>query len=286
VQALLGMVAGGGAGGGGSAAAQLQDIAQGVPKPVAAMLQAVTQSSSQVTSSGATQQLSDAWGSKVVPLCQDAFNRYPFVDSAQDVPQDDFAHLLGPGGLMDQFFDQYLKPLVDTSQKPWRWQSSDHTKLGLGAASLTEFERAADIRDALFQGGGKIEVKFQLMPLRMDPGLSQISIEIGSGERMAYAQGPLVETRMQWPAADGATQMRVTMTPSGGGQATVTENSGPWSLLRMLDAAQITKSGAMDVVDITFSSPAGKAYFKLTAGSVHNPFTLPALRTFRCPAKL
>ena len=83
------------------------EIAQSVPKPVAAMLQTVSQSSAQVTASGASSSLADAWRSKVLPLCQAAFNRYPFIaGSAQDVPLDDFTHLLGPGGLMDQFFDQ------------------------------------------------------------------------------------------------------------------------------------------------------------------------------------
>ena len=98
----------------------------------------------QVTASGASAELSDAWRSKVLPLCQAAFNRYPFVaGSTQDVPLDDFVHLLGPGGLMDQFFDQYLKPFVDNSQTPWKWQSADHTHARPVAGALVEFQRAA-----------------------------------------------------------------------------------------------------------------------------------------------
>ena len=288
-QALLGMVAGGGGGGGGSAAAQLADISQSVPKPVAAMLQAVSQSSSAVTASGASQQLSDAWGSKVLPLCQDAFNRYPFIaGSAQDVPLDDFTRLLGPNGLMDQFFDQYLKPFVDTSQKPWRWQAGDHTKLGLSAGSLAEFQQAADIRDALFPtGAAQVSVKFDVVPVQLDPGLAQVSLEIGGGQRMTYAHGPIESKAMQWPGGDGTTLVRLTMTPATGGQqAPVTENSGPWALLRLLDAGHVTPSGQLDKVRITFTSPAGNAVFDLVAHSVHNPFTLTALRAFRCPAKL
>ncbi len=291
-QRLLDMAAGGGGAGGGGAGggsptAQLQDISQSVPKPVAAMLQTVSQSSSQVTASGASQQLQDAWASEVYPLCQDAFNRYPLVkDSAQDVPLDDFANLLGPNGRMDKFFDHWLKSIVDTTQKPWRWQAGDHAKLGLAPDSLTEFQRAADIRDALFPGGGaQISVKFQLVPVQLDPGVSQISIEIG-GQRMTYAHGPIEATAMQWPGSNGSTQVRLIMTPSGTGQATVTENSGPWALLHLLDAAHITPSGQPDKFHVIFTSPAGSAEFELNANSVRNPFTLTALRAFRCPAKL
>ena len=44
------------------------------------------------------------------------------------MPLDDFVRLLGPGGLIDQFFDQYLKPFVDTTQTPWQWQSADQRR--------------------------------------------------------------------------------------------------------------------------------------------------------------
>jgi type VI secretion system protein ImpL len=287
--ALLGMISGGGGGGGGAAGAesQLQQIAQSVPKPVAAMLQTVSQSSSQVTATGASSELMDAWRSKVVPLCQAAFNRYPFIaGSPQDVPLDDFTHLLGPGGLMDQFFDQYLKPFVDVTSAPWKWQSADHTKLGLSPDALSEFEHAADIRDALFAAGGsKIQVKFQLVPVSLDPGLGQVSVEIG-GQTLTYAHGPVQPMMMQWPGTGENTQTRLTMTPANGGQATIIENDDPWSLLRLLDAGKVSSTGQPDRFRVTFTSPDGKAVFDLNASSVRNPFSLSALRAFRCPANL
>ena len=281
--ALLSMV-GGGAGG---AATALADAAQGVPKPVADMLKTVSASSSAVTSNGATAQLQDAWRSKVLPLCQAAFNRYPFIaGSAQDVPLDDFVHLLGPGGLMDQFFDQNLKNVVDTTQTPWRWQAGGSAKLGLSPDAVSEFQRASEIRDALFPTGGTtISVKFQLVPISLDAGLAQVSIEAG-GARLTYAHGPIEPTALQWPGSNGATQVRATLTPAGGGAATVLEENGPWALLRLLDAARVTPSGQPDKFRIAFTTPSGSAVFELDANSVRNPFTMSSLRAFRCPAKL
>jgi type VI secretion system protein ImpL len=278
--------AGAAGGGGGGAATQLTAAAAGAPKPVADMLAAVSQSSTQVTASGASAQLQDAWKSKVLPLCQAAFNRYPFiVGSSQDVPLDDFVHLLGPGGLMDQFFDQNLKPFVDNTQTPWKWQSADHTKLGLSDGALTEFQRAAEIRDALFPTGGQVvSIKFQLVPVSLDPGLAQVSIEVG-GARMTYAHGPIEPTAMVWPGSDGKTQVRFTATPASGA-ATVTEENGPWALLRLLDVAHVTPSDQPDKFRITFATPSGNAVFELDAASVHNPFSMVALRAFRCPAQL
>jgi type VI secretion system protein ImpL len=283
-QALLSQLS---SGGGAAASQQLQDAGKGAPKAVAAMLSTVAQSNSQVTASGADDELGGAWRSKVLPLCQAAFNRYPFVaGSAQDVPVDDFVHLLGPGGLMDQFFDQYLKNFVDNTVTPWKWQAGGDVKLGLSNAALTEFQRAADIRDGLFPTGGQqIAVKFQLVPIDLAAGLSQVSVDIG-GQRLTYAHGPVQPQAFQWPGPKGETLVRVTLTPADGGAATVIERDDPWSLLRLMDAGRVTSSGQPDKFQVAFSAPAGSANFSLTASSVRNPFTLSALRSFRCPPKL
>ena len=191
-QALLAAAAGAGGGGGGAAGAtaQLKTLAAGLPKPIAGMLQTVSQSGAAVASSGASAELSDAWRSKVLPLCTAAFDRYPFVaGSAADVPLDDFTHLLGPGGLIDTFFNENLKALVDTSTTPWRWQASDHANLGLSPNTLVQFQRAAEIRDALFASGAQMQVKFQLLPVSLDPKLAKITLDI-AGQTMTYDHGP------------------------------------------------------------------------------------------------
>ena len=83
-QALVGMVGGGAASGAAARPAQqLQDLARTVPPAIAPMLQTVSTSAAQVTARGASQELSDAWRSKVVPLCETALNRYPLVARKQ-----------------------------------------------------------------------------------------------------------------------------------------------------------------------------------------------------------
>src|SRR5262249_30643930 len=152
---------------------------------------------------------------------------------------------------------------------------------------LVEFERAAQIRDALFSGGKEMNVRFQLVPVSLDPQLASISLDI-AGQTLTWAHGPPEQARFQWPGQGGKTLVRVTMTPgsggvggAGGGQ--VTEKDGPWALLRLLDAAKLTPSGQPDKFRIAFTGGGGTAVFDLNASSVNNPFTLSALRSFRCP---
>ncbi len=284
-QAVLNQVQGGGAGGA-NAAQQLQESARNMPPAVAAIMQNVASNANQVVNQGAGQELANAWRSQVYPLCEAAFNRYPLVAaSASDVPVDDFASLLAPGGMMDQFFAKYLNPFVDKSARPWKWASADRIPAGLSPASLAEFERAAQIRDALFGSSKEITVRFQLVPVTLDPQVAQITIDI-AGQTLTWNHGPPEQARFTWPGGGGKTLIRVTMTPGGGGAATIIEKDGPWSLLRVLDAARITPSGQPDKFRIAFSGGGGVATFELNASSVNNPFTMAALRSFRCPAKL
>jgi type VI secretion system protein ImpL len=287
-QALLGVVGTSGSGGGQAAAAQqLKDLAKDLPGPVAGMLQSVSASTTAVATGGASKELDTAWKSKVLPLCTEAFfNRYPFVaGSTLDVPIDDFTHLLGPGGLEDTFFNDNLKSLVDTSVKPWKWQAANQSQLQLQPGTLVQLERADQIRQSLFTDGQNIAVKFQLVPVSLDAGVGQITLEIG-GQTLTYNHGPAESSQFRWPGANGKTLVRVTMTPAAGGNATMSQQDGPWALLRMMDTIRVIPSGQPDRFRLVFSSPAGAATFELNASSVRNPFTLDALRAFRCPPSL
>lgn len=149
-----------------------------------------------------------------------------------------------------------------------------------------QFQRASEIRDALFpDGGNQILVKFQLVPTTLDPGLAEVTVDVG-GQRDSYAHGPVEPMALQWPGPKGETLVRVTLVPAAGGAAKVIEEHGPWSLLRLLDNATLTPSGQPDKFSIAFGAAAGHAVFDLDASSVRNPFTLSSLRAFRCPAKL
>ena len=285
-QALVGLI-GGGAANGGTPSQQLQELARTAPPSIAPMLTTVATSAAQVTSGGASRELSDAWRSKVAPLCEVALARYPLVRaSATDVQLDDFNQLLGPGGQVQKFFDQYLKPFVDTSQHPWKWQSAERTPLGLSPGSLGTFELANDIRDSLYPNGANtLQVRFQLTPVNLDPGVGQISLDIG-GKRLTDNHGPTEPTQFQWPGPDGQTPVRVTMTPAAGGNADVHDFTGPWALLRMLDSAKISPTNQPDKFRVQFSGGGGTSTMDLIANSVRNPFNLTALRSYRCPAKL
>ena len=282
-QALLGQAAGNT---GNSLAAQLDTIGKSMPPAVASMVRTVSQSSSAVTTTGAKQNIQDAWASKVLPLCEAALkDRYPlYAQSTVDVPMDDFIRLMSPGGLMAQFFDDYLKPFVDTTQKPWKWNGADNNQLGLTANTLLQFQLASEIRAGLFgPSGDSVALKFEIAPVNLDPGVGQVTLD-ADGQELTYAHGPIQPMRMQWPGPAGRNVVRLTFSPVSGGPGNTTRE-GPWALFRLLDTGKAS-STQTDRVTYTFNGAGGAAAFMFTASSVVNAFTLPALHQFRCPATL
>ncbi len=144
----------------------------------------------------------------MLPLCQAALtNRYPLVSSSQtDVPMDDFVRLMAPGGLIDGFFNDYLKPFVDTTQTPWKWNSVDNNQLGLSANTLTQFELASQIRNALFPGGGTaVSVKFEISPTTLDDGVGSVSLDL-DGQDVTYSHGPISPAGVHGPGRPAATR--------------------------------------------------------------------------------
>lgn len=276
-----------GAQGGGGAAKKLLSAATRMPQPARDWAIALARSSSTITVSGARSQLNASWQAGILPLCKKALNnRYPiFKGGSADVTLNDFSRLFAPGGLIDAYFNTNLRPFVDTSTKPWRWQRVDNVDLGISLSVLAEFEKAAEIRDSLFATGGSMPaVSFEIIPVDLDASSTQVLLEI-EGQTVTYNHGPPRSVRLRWPGS-GPQQVRVTFSPPVAGTPTTIKKDGPWAWFRLLDEAQVTRSSLSDRFNVTFQVGGRSATFELRANSVNNPFSLASLERFRCPASL
>jgi len=232
--------------------------------------------------------LNALWTASVVPFCVSALdNRYPaFKSASNEVTLDDFAHLLGKGGLVDSFFDANLRPYVDMSKNPWVWQKLNNTELGIPQAALTQFQRAAAIRDSMFaNGGNKPGVSFELLPISLDAKSTKVTVEI-DGQSLSYDHGPERAVKMTWPGPSGVGHVRIAFEPQGTGEATVIEKDGAWAWFRVLQASGLRRTTGADRYAVTFRVADRSASFEIRANSVINPFANNQLEGFRCPSKL
>ena len=258
-----------------------------MPQPLRSMLDNLSQSSAQVSQVMVRQNLGQEVKSQVGEFCQQAVaGRYPLDRNAtRDATQADFALLFGPGGKIDQLFQQKLAPYVDTTTRPWRFRAVEGTPLGGDSGTLPQFQRAAAIRETFFPTGNTPSLRLDFKPVEMDPSITQFILDV-DGQIVRYAHGPQIPTAVQWPGPRGSSQVRVQLSPPSANGTSGLVNDGPWALFRLFDRVRITPTNAPERFRATFDIDGRKAVFEVTAGSVRNPFRLRELNEFSCPAGL
>ena len=257
------------------------------PEPLRTMLDDLGSSSARVSQGAMRQNLGMEVRSQVGEFCNQAVaGRYPLDrNSSRDATQADFAMLFGPGGKIDQLFQQKLAPYVDTTTRPWKFRAVEGTPLGGDSGTLPQFQRAQAIKETFFPGSNTPSLRLDFKPIEMDTTIQQFILDV-DGQIVRYSHGPQIPTSVQWPGPRGSSQVRVPLSPVSASGSSGLLNDGPWALFRRFDRVKIEKTNAPERFKATFEIEGRKAVFEVTASSVRNPFRLPELNEFRCPGGL
>lgn len=266
----------------------LRAEAQRQPEPLSRWLTAIAASTTALRGGGVRQQVAAAYNGAGGPaaICPLAINgRFPFVPgSSLETPLDDFAKLFSPGGLIDGYFNTQLRPWVDTAGKVWTPQSVDGVPPPVAPADIAQFQRAAVIRDLFFTPGSTtIAVRFDIMPVDLDAGASQVSLEF-DGTSINYAHGPSRSTQITWPGPNHMQNVRLVFDPPPQGGTGVLSETGPWAMFRLFGRGTLRQAGSPERYTLNFTLGERSATFELRAGSVLNPFAPGVLHDFRCPS--
>lgn len=266
-----------------NALSQLRLAIQGMPAPLPNVLDGVVTDSMALLKDGERARLNALWMTNIAPFCQQAIGgRYPLVaNSMHDVTQEDFAKIFGPGRLIDDFFEKNLKAYVDMSKPKWRWRNNT---LGIADDVLMQFQRAAQIRDAFFQDGGKaVSIRFNLKLVNIDSTIAKFTLEL-DGQKLLATHGAAQPVQFQWPSGNGTGLAHMTFLPAKDQKDVMKD--GPWAVLRLLDTGRLESTQQADRFKLTFDSAGRKVVFELNASSVINPFKRTVFEKFRCPAHL
>jgi len=255
--------------------------AKTLPSPASALVAELARRTDALSAGQARGELMQRYRQDVFRPCTEILEgRYPFVSqSTVDVPLADFGALFGYGGAYQSFFDENLAPLVDTSRSPWTWRAGGSGSIGISTAVLRQFELAQRIRETYFQPGGQLpEVRFSMMPLRLDPQASRVVVEI-DGQVLDYRHGPPRSATASWPGpAPGVAAVSFEELSGGRPNAAF---QGPWAFFRLLERAQLRAESGVRYVG-TFAVGGRTAEVAFEATSIRNPFLKPDLRQFRC----
>jgi type VI secretion system protein ImpL len=255
-----------------------------LPEPLRSWFQHLTSFGWKLTLDTAKSELNSIWKTDVLaPYRAGLDQRYPlFNNSRHDTTIADFCRFFAPNGIIDKFFQNHLKPFVDTSKSQWRQLSLDNHGMSLSEEVLKQFQYAGKIRETFFSAGGSTpSVEFELKPILLDENIDTFRLNI-EGQTTLYRHGPTRSTKFKWPGPQTDLGVRLTFQTLDGREINHSEE-GPWAWLRILDKAIVARTNVVDRFVVTFQQEGFKARFELRASSVDNPFKLMELESFRCP---
>ncbi len=256
------------------------------PEPIRSILLSVADNSWNTLLGLGYQNVNQAWKQDVLPVCEAAIaRRYPvYADARDEITLADFTDFFRPGGTMDTFFQQYLASMVTERRGTYVPLAQDGARIPVSQATLAQFSRAKQIREAFFPNKGPtLQVKYGLTPVFLSPNLLRSTLIIDSTTIVYRHEAPRTFD-MEWPNKGEASTVSVTLTPVEGNETTV-QRTGPWALFRFITAS--APRGRADRQTFTVNGPNGQsASYDLRAASVNSPFGLGALSGFRCPDEL
>ncbi|GAA0781658.1 type VI secretion system membrane subunit TssM [Roseibium denhamense] len=234
-------------------------------------------------------QLNEKLKSDVTGACQKIVGRnYPFTNGRSEVPMTEFARLFAPSGIMQQFFDQNLKALVDTSNRPWTYKPEVAQADRLSNATLRQFERADLIRRAFFPTGNAYpSIGLQVVPRSLSQQADAASLEV-NGNLVMVNRGPGFNAEIQplpasfdWPSNTATPRVVLVVLPEVPGYRSRQEIHGDWAFYRFVRANRVSSGQNRFVVRDTIGGR--QVAFTVMLRTKPNPFFLSAVSEFSCP---
>jgi len=266
--------------------AGLRANASRLPDPLSTMMLAAADEFEGDAASTTAGELNQQLNNQVTRTCREIIeNRYPFAEgSNREVPLQEFARLFSAGGIIDKFYNDNLAQLVDTSGEDWAWRADTRLGRELSAAALRQFQNAAKIREAFFPSGGTIpNINLTIIPLTLSQNASVAELEI-NGKKLESVHGIDSPMDFTWPGSslEGTASIRVL--PEFPDRSSAIGFRGSWALYRLLNAGRMSRSG--DTLSVRYVLGGREVSYRVRIGSLSDPFSLPALRAFGCPAGL
>lgn len=266
-------------------AVQAKAEAGRLPSPVRNMLDGLSETGEEQTAGAARKAVGANLNAAVGDFCRKAIaGRYPFSrNSNKDVAPDDFSRMFSVGGLMDDFFNRNLAPMVDITTKPWRFRQTSNAASG-SSASLSSFQYAATIRDVFFRSGPQAQIALDIKPITMDADVSRMRLDI-DGQVIEFSNGKTMAKRVTWPGPRGSNQVSMEL-KSGFAKSDTLVTDGPWAIFRFFDRAKVQTGNSPEKLTATFELNDKHVTLSVSAMSVQNPLRLREISAFSCPGRL
>jgi len=269
------------------AISNLRKIALRQPKIAREWLQSIADDSWQSLLIGAQNYIKVMWAATVGPEYKKLIsNNYPFFKSAPNsISVADLAKFFAINGVMDSFFNNYLRPFVDTDQVYWVLKNVDGQRLGITEEQLEIFIRATLIRKMFYPNGGNTpEVKFSLMAQSLTPGTQRFNLNLG-GQVVSHIKQQKEINHLVWPGSNPGL-LHLEFIDDFGKTTASSKSQDVWSWFRLLDRSNIKVVDKTQRFSFTIDLNGNAVKYDMYAEQPINPFIPEIINNFRCPEKL
>jgi type VI secretion system protein ImpL len=264
----------------------LRLTANTVPPLLGNWLNALADNSWRLLLDHAARYLDGRWRAEVLPTYDTQLNnRYPLFKTAdEDIALENFTHFFAAHGILDNYFENYLAPFIDTNKTQWQWRQLDGQGLSLAPSFLAQLERAGIIRTMFFQGGSNLSVGFTLQALAFEPSVNRFAFTL-NGRTFTDQVDAATTHVLLWPGAAKSSMTSAVFTDNQG-QTAAMVSAGAWGLFKLLDKANLQTTNDPQRFILTFDLNGNAARYQLLANQIINPFLPHIIDQFRCPDKL
>ena len=240
---------------------------------------------------------SGLWEVMVYPTYRDKIkDRYPFnLASTRDASFDDATAFFKPkDGVLWGFYDAYLKAYHIKQNHDFIPES--HLEASPKAAKpFTPFnanmynclKRADEITDALFAGGEKPHVEFQVNVKTVSPIVSEIIFEL-DGQKRLYRNEKEFWLPFTWPGPKPGAGASIRLRGAGGLDEQI-NREGPWGMFRLMEAGTSTsEKDNDDVFNVTWemTAPPVSVTLEIRPTRANHPFPSSFFRATNCPPSI
>lgn len=256
----------------------LYEQAQQRPFPVSSWSKQLADESWLLVLNAAREHINSQWQKSIMPFYVERLaSHYPLApQQQQDIALEDFSRFFAPGGMLNQFTTQYIKPFIDTNSAQWRPKSVNGYQMPISESNLQALMRANVIRRMFFkENQNQPSVAFSLQKISLDPVIAKFSLTLGP-KTLKDNQSSNSYMQFHWPHQD------ISLSIDGiDGKHYEIQEKGTWAIFRLLDKVNLSSlEQDSSSLEVLFEINANSGRYLLKASNALNPFTPGILNAF------
>ncbi len=225
---------------------QILIYANQLPKPLNEWYKTVAIATWEILMHQSHQYINTLWKKEIISKFDKFKHAYPFNEKTKQwINMEDFDEFFSGGGLVENFYNEYLKSYLDVSETPWRWAKKYDSSMSDFVEAAADLEAMLKIKQAYFPNNNKkMDFDFVISPLDLSPNVASVLFKVGE-QQLVYRHGPIQEYRFKWPSPKQSDEITIVFKDFNNHTVTHTFD-GPWSFFKLMSEAKLEKTSHPD----------------------------------------